>query len=172
MDGCSASAVGVMASPRRESIELMVNHLGEYVPSEGFPKRLVSKDVARRNLRSATGQDFGFDVPRWRNWLDSRTDEELEAELEAIFWSDMAKHGLPWLRCFRRPITVDEIESSRPAILNHPDWSRLKSELKPGGEIWPFRYPRWNTIKAWGFRIGYLVLRQGTPVGGVVTMVS
>lgn len=47
------------------------------------------------------------------------------------------------------------------------EWATLKAEIAPGDEIWRFRYPR--SKRYWGGASGYVVLRNGSFVGGVVT---
>ena len=166
------SQPNVAETSRRDSIEWCLNHLGEFVPTETFPKPVISREVALQNLRSQTGQDFGFDVSRWSTWLERFTDEELESELERVFWKTMARKGLPRFRWFSKPRTAVQVEHECPKIVDAPDWLDLKKRLQSGDEIWPFRYPRWNTYRTWGFRIGYIALRNGDPIGGIVTLVS
>jgi hypothetical protein len=86
---------------------------------------------------------------------------------EEEFWSQVMRHGLPRFRWFRRPVAVDEVDV---ALGERPDWIKLRWKVIPGDVIWPFRYPR--SRRVWGHHEGFVVLRAGRLVGGVVTISS
>jgi len=44
------------------------------------------------------------------------------------------------------------------------EWERLKAQMQPGDEIWPFEI---NVRSYLGLRRGYVLLRGGRPVGGM-----
>jgi hypothetical protein len=52
-----------------QPLELLLANLhGEISPEYVF--LYIPKDAALAALREVTGQDFGFDAPRWREWLE------------------------------------------------------------------------------------------------------
>jgi hypothetical protein len=86
---------------------------------------------------------------------------------QAEFWSLVVRYGLPRFRWLRRPIPLPDADA---ALGGHPDWPRLRAQMTAGDAVWPFRYPR--SRLAWGHREGFVVLRQGRLVGGIVTVAS
>lgn len=88
---------------------------------------------------------------------------------ETEFWNLVVQRGLPRFRFVRR--------STPPAILDgrflgghlHSDWENLKAQMLPGDEIWPFEF---HARAFLGLRRGYVVVRGGRPVGGIVTELS
>jgi hypothetical protein len=49
-------------------IELLLLNLEEDISPE-YVFLHVDKEIARRRLNEISGQDFGFDVIKWRDWL-------------------------------------------------------------------------------------------------------
>lgn len=86
---------------------------------------------------------------------------------EAEMWSLIVRYGLPRFRWFRHPVSLTAADL---ALDGHPDWPPLRSELMAGDKIWPFRYPR--SLRVWGHREGFVVLRGGQFIGGIVTISS
>ena len=91
----------------------------------------------------------------------------LEWHSDTEFWSLVVRHGLPRFRWARRPVPLAEADV---ALNRHPDWPASRARLAAGDRIWPFRLPR--SRRVWGHREGFVVLRRGGLVGGVVTVVS
>ena len=85
---------------------------------------------------------------------------------EAKFWNLVAKRGLPQWRWLRKPKTIEEIEGE---LAGWNEWKVLKSRLREGDQIWPFHFQVRSYL---GDREGYVVLRDGKPIGGVVVSVS
>jgi hypothetical protein len=88
---------------------------------------------------------------------------------EAEFWEQAARTGLPRFRFFRRSLSPERLDRELLGTNLAADWQALKARMQPGDRIWPFEF---HVRRCLGMRRGYLVLRQGRPVGGVVTMVS
>ena len=87
---------------------------------------------------------------------------------EEVFWNLAVSKGLPWFRFFRRSIPVGQLDSEFQGQLK-PEWESLKANMQVGDEIWPFRFYMRATL---GMRSGYIVLRRGKPIGGIITLVS
>src|SRR5262249_46109539 len=88
---------------------------------------------------------------------------------EAEFWEQAARQGLPRFRFFRRPLAPERLGRELLGTFLEAEWRSLKARIQPGDQIWPFNF---HVRRYLGMRRGYLVLRQGRPVGGVVTEVS
>lgn len=87
---------------------------------------------------------------------------------ESGFWL-LAMKGLPWFRCVRRAVSVDTLDQQFAGTSLQYAWEQLKGQLEPSDRIWPFTIH----VRAYlGMRQGYLVLRRGKPLGGIVTIVS
>lgn len=86
---------------------------------------------------------------------------------DAEFWSLVVRHGLPWFRFIRHSCPLRKVDV---ALRNHPDWDELRSKIQPDDEIWPFRFPR--SGRYWGKKYGYVVLRRGQFLGGIITTVE
>jgi hypothetical protein len=88
---------------------------------------------------------------------------------EQLFWTEAARKGLPRFRFLRRSTTVDELDRLCQGTRLEAEWERLKASLQPGDRIWPFSF---NVRAYLGLREGYVVLRNGKPIGGIVMTVS
>jgi len=86
---------------------------------------------------------------------------------EDAFWQK-AMSGLPRFRWLRRPTPVAELDALFNGRLR-AEWEALKMRIEPGDQIWPFEL---NVRSYLGLRKGYLVLRRGKPIGGIVHIVS
>lgn len=80
---------------------------------------------------------------------------------EEDFWAQAGKHA-PW---FSSPLSVEEIDE---LLGDWPKWLELKDSLKTGDRILPFAF----NVGTMAMRQGYVVVRDGRPVGGVVTLLS
>jgi hypothetical protein len=83
------------------------------------------------------------------------------------FWVQAMK-GLPTCKFLRRPVPIAELDSQCQGRLK-ADWENLKAKMVPGDQIWPFKLDVRSHL---GMRRGFLVLRCGKPIGGIVTLVS
>lgn len=86
---------------------------------------------------------------------------------ETEMWELIVRHGLPRFRWLRRSVPLSVADAT---LDNHPEWPALRAQLAPGDAIWPFRYPR--SRRVWGHREGFVVLRRGRFVGGIISVVS
>ena len=86
---------------------------------------------------------------------------------EYDFWVHAMK-GLPRFRCVRRPVSIAELDAQCHGR-QKAEWEELRAKMEPGDEIWPFKFDARSYL---GLRQGFLVLRRGKPIGGIVTMVS
>lgn len=89
--------------------------------------------------------------------------------LEPEFWNDVVRRGLPRFRWLRRPVDTAVLDSGLKDGGLAKEWLKLRSSLQPGDEVWPFEL---HFRKYLGMRKGYVVLRDGRPIGGLVTLVS
>jgi hypothetical protein len=88
--------------------------------------------------------------------------------VEAAFW-EQARRGLPWFRFFRRSIAPEQLDAEFLGSFVEAEWLSVRCQMRPGDQIWPFEFH----VRAFlGMRSGYLVLRQGRPIAGIVTVVS
>jgi len=88
---------------------------------------------------------------------------------EATFWDEAARKGLPWFRSLRHPLPPEQLDRELIGTQLEDEWSRLKEQIQPGDQLWPFEF---YVRRYLGLRQGYLLLRRGRPVGGVVTVMS
>jgi hypothetical protein len=89
----------------------------------------------------------------------------LEWHSDGEFWSLVMREGLPRFRWARRPLRLAAIDE---VLGGHPDWPALRARVAAGDAVWPFRLPR--SRRAWGHREGFVVLRRGRLLGGIVTV--
>jgi len=91
-------------------------------------------------------------------------------EAEAKLWEQAVRRGLPWFRFLRRPLTPEAVEKAENLAGGRlePAWLALKARIQAGDEMWPFEFDRYTL----GMRRGYVVLRRGKPIGGLVIEVS
>jgi hypothetical protein len=88
---------------------------------------------------------------------------------EAAFWELAVREGLPSWRFLRRPVPLEQLDREFIGTRLECEWLRLKELMRPGDQLWPFEF---NVRPYLGLRRGYVLLRGGRPVGGVVTVVS
>jgi hypothetical protein len=89
------------------------------------------------------------------------------ANAEHAFWQKAMK-GLPWFRWFRRPVPVEELDARLQGMLKS-EWESLRAKIQPGDKIWPFEI---HVRRYLGMRKGFVVVRRGEPIGGIVTISS
>jgi hypothetical protein len=85
------------------------------------------------------------------------------------FWEQAARKGLSRFRFLRRPLPLEQLDRELLGTRLEVEWLELRSRMEPGDQIWPFEF---HVRRYLGMRQGYLVLRRGRPMGGVVTVVS
>lgn len=83
------------------------------------------------------------------------------------FWSDATNS---------KPLIPTEWLTKRVSIQNvdiklKADLEKLQSAMKPGDELWEFKSPP-ETWRMFAGVAGYAIVRDGTPVGGVVTYMN
>jgi hypothetical protein len=101
---------------------------------------------------------------RWlRNTLSS--DDVLTSGSEQELWQAAARHAPFTYRWFRRTLSIQELDEKHAGW---NAWDECRRKLQPGDLIWPFCFNR-NTS---AMRSGFVVIRAGRPVTGVVTIVS
>lgn len=88
---------------------------------------------------------------------------------ETEFWRQAATRGLPWFRMFRRSISIEQIDREMSGSSLESEWLTLRAKMQPGDQIWPFKFDVRSYL---GMRSGYIVLRKGKPLGGLVILVS
>jgi hypothetical protein len=88
---------------------------------------------------------------------------------EVEFWEKAARKGLPSFRWFRRPLSPERLDPELLGTFLAAEWQALKARMQPGDQIWPFEF---HVRSYLGMRRGYVVLRRGRPIGGVVTLMS
>ena len=84
---------------------------------------------------------------------------------EQEFWRVAARSIPLWTWLLGRSVTPEQVEVELGAS---PEWQQLKKHLQAGDRIWPFEFNR----KTLAYRKGFVVMRAGKPIGGVVTVLS
>lgn len=85
------------------------------------------------------------------------------------FWELAARRELPRFRFFRRSITVEQMDRVFAGDGLEGEWLALKEKMQPCERKWPFEF---NVRSYLGFPKGFLVLRNGRPIGGILVMAS
>lgn len=85
------------------------------------------------------------------------------------FWQQAARRGVRWFRFLRRPMSIADLDRHFEGTYSQEEWQALKAKMEPGDDVWPFCF---HVRKYLGMRSGYVVLRGGEPIGGIVTIVS
>jgi len=75
------------------------------------------------------------------------------------------RHAPIRYRWFRRSLSFDEIDNE---LNGFDQWRVAREKYRPGDMIWPFVL-NFDTM---AMRCGYVLVRKGIAVGGVVTIVS
>jgi hypothetical protein len=88
---------------------------------------------------------------------------------ETEFWQFVARKGLPRFRWLRRPLRPEQLDDRFRQTQLEGQWLQLRETLLPDDEIWPFSLA---SINRWGFRKGFVVLRSGEAIGGIICLVS
>jgi len=88
------------------------------------------------------------------------------ARAEAAFWAIVARKGLARLRWLRRPASAHALDARFATTELAGEWEQLKSQMQSGDQLWPFKF---DVQPHLGRRRGYVLLRQGRAVGGIVT---
>ena len=90
--------------------------------------------------------------------------QPLDGTKESL-WAAAAK-GVPFrFRWFNQSLSI---ESLNVELANCSDWIDLRRRLRSGDRICPFTINK-NTLS---MRQGYVVLRKGKPVDGIITLMS
>jgi hypothetical protein len=87
---------------------------------------------------------------------------------ESEFWMRAMK-GLPWFRWFRQSVSAEELDAKFQNGRLKDEWEALRTKMKQGDRIWPFEI---HVRRYLGMRRGFIVVRRGKPVGGIVTISS
>jgi hypothetical protein len=85
---------------------------------------------------------------------------------ETAFWELVVQKGLPRFRFLRRPSTPELLDRRFLGSRLEVEWEKLKTQMQQSDQIWPFEI---NVRSYLGLRWGYVLLRQGRPVGGIIT---
>jgi hypothetical protein len=80
---------------------------------------------------------------------------------EEEFWIVASKR----IPLFSRPLTVEEVDR---AYDHSKQWISLRAQLQAGDTIHPFAI----NVDTMAMRLGYVVLRKGKAIGGVVVVLS
>ena len=80
---------------------------------------------------------------------------------EEDFWAKASRHVPFW----PTPLSIEDVNT---ALGDWKDWSDLRAKLQFDDKILPFAF----NVDTSAMRAGYVVLRQGKPVGGVVAVLS
>jgi hypothetical protein len=84
---------------------------------------------------------------------------------EEQLWNEAMRHAPIRYRWFRRSLSFEEIDKELDGF---GQWLTTREKYRPGDKIWPFVL-NFDTL---AMRCGYVLVRRGTVVGGVVTLVS
>jgi hypothetical protein len=77
------------------------------------------------------------------------------------FWRVASRHT-PF---FSSSLSVKELDQ---IFLNSNAWQELRAAIQPGDKILPFAV----NVDSLAMRLGYVVVRAGEPVGGVICVAS
>ena len=97
-----------------------------------------------------------------RRWLIARGIgyHSFEGSLDDL-WIAAAKH-IPW---FSSTLPVDELDM---ALGTWDEWQTLRGQLQEDDEVHPFAI----NVDTLAMKLGYVVFRQGRPIGGILVHVS
>jgi len=97
-----------------------------------------------------------------RRWLINRGIGYVEfTENKDDFWRKARKH----IPCFSTSLKIAEFDE---AILTPEQLNALQALVQPGDSIYPFAM----NVDTRAMRLGYVVLRRGKPVGGIIKVRS
>jgi hypothetical protein len=80
---------------------------------------------------------------------------------DADFWVIASKH----IPCFSTALPVEEIDRT---LGDWHEWVALRGRINADDKVFPFAI----NVDTSGMRLGYIVLRQGKPLGGLVIISS
>jgi hypothetical protein len=89
---------------------------------------------------------------------------ELDGTEESL-WRAAMRHAPLSYRWFGRSLTIMELDLQ---MRDAPQWLAAKKSIQAGDRIWPFVFNS-NTL---AMRKGYVIVRKGKPITGIVTVVS
>lgn len=81
------------------------------------------------------------------------------------FWRIAMRHAPISFRWFGRSINFDDISA---VYSRWDEWQMAAKQWQPGDRIWPFKFNEFTMA----FRAGYVIVRNGEPVTGVVVLLS
>lgn len=81
------------------------------------------------------------------------------------FWRQAMRHSPVSFRWFGRSLNPDDLAEE---LSGREQWRIAMEQYQAGDKIWPFIINP-NTL---AMRLGYIIVRDGKPVTGVVTLVS
>ena len=84
---------------------------------------------------------------------------------ERQFWSVAASRAPLAYRWFGRSIAVAELDAQYP---DFDQWLELRANVQSTDRIWPFTI----NPNSMAMRRRFVVVRDGSPIGGIVTIVS
>ena len=84
---------------------------------------------------------------------------------EEGFWKAAGRHVPFSYRWLGKSLSVEDVEAS---VSDSCDWQELKKRIRPGDRISPFVINENTTA----MRRGFVVIRDGQPIGGIVVLVS
>ncbi len=84
---------------------------------------------------------------------------------EAELWREAMRHVPLSCRWFGRSVAVSELDAQFGDWL---EWRSARKLVREGDRIWPFLINPWTMA----MRKGYVIVRDGKPIGGVLTELS
>lgn len=97
-----------------------------------------------------------------RRWLINRGIGYVEfTEDKEDFWRKAGKH----IPCFSTSLKIAELEQN---LLSTEQLKTIQSLVQPGDKIYPFAM----NVDTRAMRLGYVVLRHGKPIGGIIKVRS
>lgn len=106
----------------------------------------------------------------WLNWLQQIYFERFARHVEFTgdvnhLWREAAQHAPMSFRWFGRTLALKDVDDE----LGHfEQWIKARRLHRPGDKIWPYRI----NPATLAMRIGYVIVRKGQPVTGVVLISS
>jgi hypothetical protein len=84
---------------------------------------------------------------------------------EAQFWPEAMRHAPISYRWLGSSVSLDEIDAE---LRTSSEWSAVRKRYQHGDRIWPFII----NPDTMAMRLGYVIVRNGKPVAGIITIVS
>ena len=87
---------------------------------------------------------------------------------EDELWRIAAQNVPLRYRLWRQSLSIEQVEQMEPDVVHNAEWAKLKQNLCEEDKIWPFEFNR-NTL---AYRKGFVIIRKGKPISGLISLSS